>query len=670
MRKIILIGFIFNPWSYCLAQTPITLSESAIETQAEMQRNNDGGEVIDPGQDYFLNLNANDVAEIVSSPILSPEQAQALITHRQKFGILIATEELQVTGAFDTSYLKKIKPFVFCGQPLVDEQFKFSTLLASARNEVLIRFRRSLQEKEGYGKDGIFPFYQGDPNQLMFRYRMRAGNYFSAGIVMEKDPGEVLFASNNGGRMDYFSWHVFIRPNRMIRTIYFGDYQFQFGQGLVAWNGLSLGKSAEVNQFFRRGMGFRPYASAGEAGYNKGVASSLAFHDWSLDLWGSYRKLDASLFPVDTTFKNFEVSSIIESGLHRSYDEIKKKALINNLSSGAHLQWEKARIRSEWTVHQQYFNYPLWPGDDPYEMYDADGKSFLNAGWAVRYLFNNATIYSEVAVDRQLDKAFVGGLLLMPDNRWTISLHLRDYGKKYQCFGCDGLREGSNTQNEKGILTGFSWQIHQQLRLQGYLDQFYFPWLRYTTSSPSKGSEWITQLTYNPARTSEAYLRIKEEVKMNDVSTNGYDVPKEEKKINIRANVQWMYTKNWEFQARCEWVGLSQSLGNSNGLMFFQEVRYKPLGRPYSLAVRWSMFQTDSYETRIYSYEQDMVGSFSLPAYSDEGHKYYFLLRYRLLKGLDVWIRYSRSIIVQNVAIQDVDISPKEELKTQLRWQF
>ena len=59
MRKIILIGFIFNPWSYCLAQTPITLSESAIETQAEMQRNNDGGEVIDPGQDYFLNLNAN-----------------------------------------------------------------------------------------------------------------------------------------------------------------------------------------------------------------------------------------------------------------------------------------------------------------------------------------------------------------------------------------------------------------------------------------------------------------------------------------------------------------------------------------------------------------------------------------------------------------------------------
>ena len=115
MTLLVLIGLIFNHWNCCFAQTPITLSESAIETQAEMQGNNEGGEVIDPGQDYFLNLNANDVAEIITSPILSSEQAQALIAHRQKFGILLAMEELQVTGAFDTSHLRKIKPFVFCG---------------------------------------------------------------------------------------------------------------------------------------------------------------------------------------------------------------------------------------------------------------------------------------------------------------------------------------------------------------------------------------------------------------------------------------------------------------------------------------------------------------------------------------------------------------------------
>ena len=253
MRKR-LVGILFYGFNVCFAQSPITLSETAIETQAELQANSDGEEIIDPGQDYYLNLNANDIAEIVGSPILSAAQAQALISHRQKYGILIAVEELQVTGAFDTAYLQKIKPFVFCGKPLVDEQFQFSNLLGSAKHELLLRFRRRLEDKLGFADDGNYPFYRGDPNQIMFRYRMRAGNYFSAGIVMEKDPGEVLFASYNGGRMDFFSWHVFVRPNRFVKTIYFGDYQFQFGQGLVAWNGLSLGKSVDVNQFFRRGM--------------------------------------------------------------------------------------------------------------------------------------------------------------------------------------------------------------------------------------------------------------------------------------------------------------------------------------------------------------------------------------------------------------------------------
>jgi hypothetical protein len=670
MRIKLFAGLLCFCVKFCLAQTPVPLSETAIETQAELQVNNDGEEIVDPGQDYFLDLNAGDIAEILSSPILNAEQAQALISHRQKFGILIAVEELQVTGAFDTACLQRIKPFVYCGRPVVDEQFQFSALLSAARHEVLLRLRRRLRDNLGYSDDGNYPFYKGDPNHVMFRYRMRAGNYFSAGIVMEKDPGEVLFASYNGGRMDFFSWHVFVRPNRLIKTIYFGDYQFQFGQGLVAWNGLSLGKSPEVNQFFRRGMGFRPYASAGESGFNRGIACSISLRDWSIDVWSSYKKIDASLFPVDTGFQNFEVSSINESGLHRTFDEIRRRGLVANISSGLHLQWEKGRIRSEWTIHQQHFNFPLWPGDDPYEIYDADGKLFLSAGWAMRYLLNNATLYSEVAIDRQGDKAIVGGILLMPDPRWTLSLNIRDYGKSYQCIGCDGLREGSKTQNERGVLAGVSWQIRHQLRFQGYLDRFYFPWLRYTTSAPSEGREWLAQLTYVPARTTEAYVRVKEEVKMNDYFTNGYEVPKEVKKINVRANVQWMYTKNFEFQSRCEWTGLLQTAGSSNGLLFFQEVRYKPLGKPYSLAVRWSMFKTDSYDTRIYSYEQDMAGSFSLPAYSDQGSRYYVLVRYRLVKGLDVWLRYSRSNFLQNATSQEIDLPPQEEVKVQIRWQF
>ena len=100
---------------------------------------------------------------------------------------------------------------------------------------------------------------------------------------MEKDAGENLLSRNNGGRMDYFSWHVYVKPERLVETIVVGDYQVQFGQGLVAWQGLSLGKSSEVQQFFRRGAGIRPYSSSGESGFNRGLAFTLLKNNWKFD---------------------------------------------------------------------------------------------------------------------------------------------------------------------------------------------------------------------------------------------------------------------------------------------------------------------------------------------------------------------------------------------------
>ena len=69
------------------------------------------------------------------------------------------------------------------------------------------------------------------------------------------------------------------------------------------------------------------------------------------------------------------------------------------------------------------------------------------------------------------------------------------------------------------------------------------------------------------------------------------------------------------------------------------------------------------------SYEQDMAGSFSLPAYYSSGIRYYLLLRYRLMKGLDCWIRYSCTLY-NGGAETDLMPEPSREIKTQIRWQF
>lgn len=668
MRKIILL-FLFVPLFVHAQQAEV--SEQGIETLQEVVETTGSTElpVPDDEESLMLDLNTADPAELLQSPLLSPVQAQAILRHRSRFGRLLKIEELQVIDEMDTTTIRRIRKYLRCGMPVVDSRFRPSEVLAAARHELTLRGRRNLGDKSGYGSDGNYPFYTGDANQLYLRYRMTAGGHFSAGVVMEKDAGERFLDRANGGRMDFFSWHVFFRPSTRLKMLALGDYQVQFGQGLVAWNGISLGKSTEVHQVYRRGAGFRSYCSSGESGFYRGVAVAAGGKRATFHGWFSYRRLDASLFPVDTTFTVFEVSSIQQSGLHRTGEEMSRKANLGQTVAGLHCQQEQRRWRHELTMQYTGYDYPLWPGDDPYERFDYTGKNFFAAGYSARCLLSNGSAYTEIAGDREGDIAFLSGLVLMPDRLFTVSTHLRHYPRGYQSPGADALREGSKVQNEDGWFTGCMWQVHQQVRLQGYLDVFRFPWLRYTASAPVDGKEWLLQCTYLPSRTTEVYIRFRQEEKPADLAEEPMKVPVMSRQKNLRLNLQWMQGKNIEFSARCEWVRQVTINGTGTGILFYQESRWKPMGKPWNLAARWSVFRTGSYDTRIYSYEQDMAGSFSLPAYYSSGIRYYLLLRYRLMKGLDCWIRYSCTLY-NGGAETDLMPEPSREIKTQIRWQF
>ncbi len=619
----------------------------------------------EPDEWPLLDLNTSDLQEIANSPILSPLHAQTLLAHRQRFGRLAVHEELQVIPHWDTAFIRRVLPFVYCGKPLVDERFSIGNLLHAARHEVVLRSRRYLQDKTGYSGDGNYPFYTGDPYQLFIRYRMRAGTHFSAGVTAEKDAGERFFPSNNGGRMDFFSWHVFLRPGSALRTLAIGDYQIQFGQGLTAWNGWSMGKSTDITQFYRRAQGIRPYSSTAEDGFYRGLAMSLVKNNWQLDYWFSYRKRDASLFPADSAFRTFLVSSISGSGFHRSYAEMEDRARLGHQSAGIHLQHERSKWRCELILHQHHFEHALWPGDDPYELFDHSGRDFLQAGIALRYALRNGIVYSESVLDKNGTLATLAGILLMPDARFTFSCHLRNYPAEFQGMDVDALREGSRTRNERGVVAGFQWKWTPALNLQTYLDQFAFPWLRYTADAPSQGHDWTSQLTYTPSRSAELYLRYRQEKKVQELSESvgaGSDYALQE---NIRLQFQWLYGRDWEMQTRmeCAWVRSDASV--QTGTLFFQECRYRPMGKRFSVALRWAVFETTAYASRIYSYEQDMPGSFSLPAVSGIGSRYYFLFRYRLAHGLDAWLRIA-AMSLRN----DRQPFRRDEVKLQLRWQF
>jgi hypothetical protein len=77
------------------------------------------------------------------------------------------------------------------------------------------------------------------------------------------------------------------------------------------------------------------------------------------------------------------------------------------------------------------------------------------------------------------------------------------------------------------------------------------------------------------------------------------------------------------------------------GFLIYQELAWNPSSFPISLATRYALFETDTYDERIYAYERDLRFSFSIPAYYYNGQRFYLMLKYSPKPWLDLWIRYA-----------------------------
>ena len=85
--------------------------------------------------------------------------------------------------------------------------------------------------------------------------------------------------------------------------------------------------------------------------------------------------------------------------------------------------------------------------------------------------------------------------------------------------------------------------------------------------------------------------------------------------------------------------------------MVSQDLIYNPKSLPVDVSVRYAMFDTDSYDTRIYTYENNALYVFSSPAYYYQGSRGYVLIRYTLLRKIDIWARYGTSVFANRQSI-------------------
>jgi len=105
------------------------------------------------------------------------------------------------------------------------------------------------------------------------------------------------------------------------------------------------------------------------------------------------------------------------------------------------------------------------------------------------------------------------------------------------------------------------------------------------------------------------------------------------------------------------------------GYLVYQDVIYKPKSSPFSFSFRYGLFDTDSYSSRIYAYENDVLYSFSIPAYYNRGVRTYLTTRYQFRKGIDLWLRYAityfENIDTIGSGLEEIECNHRSDIKIQ-----
>jgi len=98
------------------------------------------------------------------------------------------------------------------------------------------------------------------------------------------------------------------------------------------------------------------------------------------------------------------------------------------------------------------------------------------------------------------------------------------------------------------------------------------------------------------------------------------------------------------------------------------------MNSPLSFSFRYGIFDTDSYNSRIYAYENDVLYTFTIPAYYNRGTRTYLTLRYKIKKGIDIWLRYGLTyydnLNVISSGLEEIQGNHKSEIKAQIRFKF
>ena len=606
-------------------------------------------------EDHPLDINQVTREQLEELPFLSAQQIEGIVEYLWRYGRMESLSELQMIRSLDYAQRRLLTYFVYVGEEPPAALPTLKDIAKYGQNELMAYARVPF-----YNRKGDIDGYLGLKYRHWLRYQFTYGDQVKLGLVASQDAGEPFFANRNKWGYDYYSFYLQLRNFRRLESLVLGNYRVSMGMGLVMNNSFSLGKMAMLQNLGRSSYTLRAHSSR-SAGSLLGAAATIDM--------GRHLKLTAfaSCNPADATLnKDGTVSTILDTDYHRTETEMNKKHNLHPFKTGGCLRFNARGYRLGMNALYTHLDRTLKPNTSAlYRQHYPQGTDFLNLSLDYGYASPRVALSGETATDRKGHLATSNTASLRVSDALSLMVLQRFYSYAYSSLDAQSYSDGGRVQNESGIYLGLTWHPSQALRLSAYSDYAYFAWAKYQVSQSSYFWDNLLQATWQKQRwtfTGRYRLRLRQQ----DDETKKALVNRWEHRGRLSTDYTIATGLGGRMQIDGGWT--TDEWGGMVSATLAYTRRWLRLNGGFGY------FHTNSYNSRVYLYEQGPLYTYSSQMFYGEGIRYWLMARANIGKHLALTAKIGISDYFDRTTIgssyQQVDASSLSDLDLQLRWKL
>ena len=408
-------------------------------------------------------------------------------------------------------------------------------------------------------KAGLKPLAPKHPSWSWgVKYRLKSDKGIGGSLSVSKSYDEP------GTAPDYMTGNLVLKSRRKTLRLVMGDFNARFGQGLTLWSGMNMSGLSSLASFSRRGSGLSESWSFTGSSALTGIAAGISS--------GRFIITSLAAFPGIKTFSTFR----------------KDMALL----PAVNVLWYGRNVQFSVTECMELSGVTTEDPRIPHMKTSAD----------LRCCLKGTDIFTEIAYDWvNSAPAFLLGTEFPASEYMRMAVLARYYPSAFDPYMSAAPRSGSKCSNELAL------SLAGELSVKRHECSFSIDALAHPESRSkdyARTGQIRALLSWKYMITDALAVSFKLNERIRNWESNKY-------KTDARLDASWL-SRSFTASAR---VNVSRCV--KTGFLSYMETGYK--GEALNLYLRQGIFLIDNWDDRIYAYERDAPGNFSVPAYYGRG---------------------------------------------------